>query len=173
MISMTTFLSKSVFLVLVALALTAFGLVAYDTRASAASDTPAAGADTSVSKTYSTEKLDLAKKYVASVPVEEDIKAAVAQLASGVPAEQRVLFRSLADSIDYGRLRTAAELAAAEMFTDDEIKALTAFYSSPEGKSVRTKMPKYEERLQPVLTQILQDFVMKLKENNITLQGAM
>lgn len=131
----------------------------------AASATTAATAP----EAYSAEKLELAKKYVATVPVENDIKRAVEELALKIKPEQRVLYRSLAEkSIDYNRLRAAAELATAELFTEKEIEAMTAFFSSPEGQSVRAKLPKFEERMQPIMIEVMQSFAMKLQENNIT-----
>lgn len=116
----------------------------------------------------STEKLALAKQYVQTVPVEADIRAAVDEMAAKAQPDQRVLFRSLADnSIDYGRLRTAAELNAAEIFSEEEIRAMITFFSSPEGKAVRAKMPQYEAKMQPVIMEVLQTFVQKLQENNV------
>jgi|GEM_PF-2019403 len=153
---MTTFRSK--FFALAIIAVLA-GMGGYATSVFASSATAP-----------SAERLALAKQYVASVPVESEVKAAVEQLATKVRPEQRVLFRTLADStIDYQRLRTAAELATAESFTDAEIKAMIEFFGSPVGQSIRKKLPAYEAQIQPVLTEVLQKFVMKLQENNVTL----
>ena len=113
-------------------------------------------------------KLALARDYIATMPVENDVRAAVDQLGQTVPADQRVLFRSLADkSIDYTALKAAAIALAAEVFSEDELKAMTKFYSTPEGRSAAQKMGQYEERMQPVMVQTLQGFVSKLQENNI------
>jgi hypothetical protein len=114
------------------------------------------------------ERIALAKAYIASVPMEDEIRAAVESMANNIKPEQRVLFRSLADkSIDYNKLRAAAEATTAQMFTDGEIKAMTAFFSTPEGKSIRAKMPAYEQAMTPVMTEVLRDFVVKLQENNV------
>ena len=114
------------------------------------------------------DKMQLAKEYVATVPVENEVRMAIEHMAQQMPAEQRVLFRQLGEkSIDYNRLRAEAEKAVAETFTESEIKAMTDFYSSPEGQSVRQKMPEYDKRMEPVMTSILQDFVKKLQENNV------
>lgn len=116
----------------------------------------------------SPETTALAKNYVATVPVENEVRMAIEQMSLQVPAEQRVLFKQLGEkSIDYNRLRAAAEQAVAETFTDEEIKAMTEFYKSPVGQSVRTKMPEYDKRMQPVMTSIMQDFVKRLQENNV------
>lgn len=123
-----------------------------------------------VSSTASPEKLGLAKQYIASVPVESDIRAAVDAMAQNAAPDQRVLIKSIADkTIDYNRLRTAAELNAADLFTEAELKAMIKFYSTPEGQSIRTKMPQYEASLQPVVVEVLQAFVMRLKDSNISI----
>jgi len=132
----------------------------------------AAPAEAVDSNTYSAEKLALAREYIAIVPVETDIKAVIDQFAAQIAPEQRVLFRSIADSsIDYTRLRAAAELAVAEVYTEDEIKAMTKFYKSPEGQSVRAKTTQYDQRMQPVITEVMQKFVQKLQENNVVPGG--
>ena len=114
-------------------------------------------------------QLELAKKYVAAVPVDEDVKTAVEQLSARISPDQRVLFRSLAEkNIDYARLNNAAELAAAKTFSEAELKAMVAFFNSPEGQSARKKMLKYQSLVQPTITEVLQNFVLKVQENNIT-----
>ena len=124
------------------------------------------------SSTASPERLALAKQYIASVPVEDEIKAAIEQMSRSIQADQRVLFRSLADStIDYNKLRTAAETATADIFTESEIKAMIEFFGSEDGKAIRAKLPQYEARIQPVLNDVLQAFVIKLQENNVVLNG--
>jgi hypothetical protein len=111
----------------------------------------------------------LAQAYIDIVPIEDDVKAAVEQMAQRVKQDQRVLFRSLADStIDYAKLKNAAVTQVANQFTDDEIKAMTKFFGSAEGKSIRKKLPTYEASMQPAMFEALQGFVMKLKENNIS-----
>ncbi len=132
-----------------------------------ATGTPAA-AGTAAAPAPSAERMALAKKYIDTVPVEAEVKAAVEKLSSSVAPEQRVLYRSIADSsIDFQRLRSEATTAIAAMFTEDEIKAMTTFFGSPEGKAIRAKMPAYEARMQPVMMELMQAFVMKLQENKI------
>lgn len=126
------------------------------------------GVAKATSDKYSTERIKLAKQYVATMPIESDVKAAIEALATHVAAEDRVLFRRLGESaLDYDRLRAAAELSVLEVFTDKEIKAMIGFYSSPEGQAIRTKMRDYDAKMQPVMTEIMTEFVKKLQENNI------
>lgn len=118
----------------------------------------------------SAERVELARQYIASVPVEDEIKAAIDQMANNIQADQRLLFRSIADkSIDYTKLREAAVKSTAEIFTESEIKAMIDFFGSTDGRAIRAKLPQYEAQIQPVLNEVLQAFVLKLQENNVSL----
>jgi hypothetical protein len=132
----------------------------------------AAAQDAAPKAEISTARLALAKQYIAAVPVVDDIKAAVAGISENIKPDQRVLFRTMADKhIDYARLTAAAELAAASAFTESELKALIAFETSPEGKTIREKMPQYQKQVQPVIAEVLQAFVTKIQDANILPQG--
>ena len=118
------------------------------------------------------ERLALAKQYVATVPLKAQITKAIEQMSQQVPVEQRVLFKELgAKSIDTDKLAASAAQAVAEVFTDEEIKAMTVFYSSPEGQSVRSKMPLYDQKMQPAMAQAMKDFMVKLQENKVLPTG--
>jgi len=100
-------------------------------------------------------RLELAKKYSSVVPVSTDIAGAIDEMVIQVPVEQRPLFRSILIKAD--RVETASELALAETFTAGELEKLVEFYSTPEGKSIKQKMMKYQDRLQPILQSMIED----------------
>ena len=105
-------------------------------------------------------KIELAKKYSAAVPVETEIANSIEKLVLQVPVDQRALFKSILQRfIKADRLRTVSELALAETFTQDELKAMVAFYETPEGKAVREKMGLYQEKMQPIMEQMVRDAV--------------
>lgn len=127
-----------------------------------AEDAPAAKPE------ISTEKLALAKKYLELDPVEDEIRRGVAATAEGIEADQRVLFRSMADKhIDFARARAAAEVAAASVFTEKELEALIAFFKTPEGQSIRSKMPEYQNQVRPTIAEILKAFIEKIQSTDI------
>ena len=106
------------------------------------------------------KKLTLAKQYSQAVPVEKEVANAIEGLVVQVPKEDRVLFKSILDrTIDVSRVRSASEMALAELFTVQELEAMIEFYNSPEGQAVREKMPEYESRLEPVLGQMVRTAV--------------
>ena len=103
-------------------------------------------------------KLTLAKQYSEIVPVEDEVSKAIESLVVQVPKDNRVLFQSILErNIKVPQLKTASEVALSEVFTEKELQALIAFYSTEEGRAVREKMPVYQERLQPVLEQMVRD----------------
>lgn len=105
-------------------------------------------------------KIELAKQYSAAVPVEKEIAESIDTLILQVPVENRALLKSnLQRFIKADRLRTVSELALAETFTLDELKAMVAFYETPEGKAVKDKMGQYQEKIQPILQQMIRDAV--------------
>ncbi|MBU6235908.1 MAG: DUF2059 domain-containing protein [Alphaproteobacteria bacterium] len=116
----------------------------------------------------SPEKMKLAHEYLSADPIEDQIKKAVDNVAEGIQPDQRILFKSMADKyIDFKKLRDSAERAAAVTFTEEELKAMTAFFNTPEGKSLRTKLPEYQKLVQPVITEVLQNFMLKIQDASV------
>jgi hypothetical protein len=105
-------------------------------------------------------KLKLAKEYSKHVPVADEVKATIDALAIQVPMDQRVIFRSVLErNITVDQLETVAELSMAEVFTEAELKALVDFYSTPEGQATRVKMVEYQNRIKPILEQMIRTSV--------------
>lgn len=130
---------------------------------------PAQTQKPAAAENISEARLKLARDYVAILPIEEDIKKAIDDVLPRIPIEQRALYRSIADSgVDYNRVRTAAQLNLAEIFTENELKAMIDFYSKPEGKSIREKMATYDVRMNPVMGEVMQAFAKRLQEAGIT-----
>jgi len=106
------------------------------------------------------KRIDIAKKYSEIVPVENEINAAIEQLSLQVPVDRRALMTSiLKRSIKADRLKAVSELALAETFTTAELQALVDFYGTPEGVSVREKMPDYQNKIAPVLEGMIREAV--------------
>ncbi len=112
------------------------------------------------------ESMALAREYTQSFPVENDIDKAIENMILQVPASDRVLLKSILErNISINRLKTASELALTEVFTTEELRALVAFYQTEEGRAVKEKMPTYQQKIQPVLEdmlrQALQEFSLQ------------
>lgn len=106
------------------------------------------------------EKLALATEYAKFVPIEQEVATAIDNIVQQVPKDDRVVFRSVLErTIKVPRIKTLSQVALAEIFTAEELRAMTAFYSTPEGQAMREKMPIYQERLKPVLEEMVREAV--------------
>ncbi|GEM_PF-2019940 len=104
------------------------------------------------------KKIDLAKQYSQVVPVQDEVNTAIENLVLQVPKDDRVLFKSILErTIKVPQLQKTSEMALADIFSERELQALVTFYSSPEGMAVREKMPEYQQRLKPVLEQMIRE----------------
>lgn len=109
-------------------------------------------------------KIELAQQYSKLVPIDSEVDKTIEQLALQVPVDQRVLFKSILQrTIKADRLKAASELALSDLFTAKELEAMVTFYGTPEGQAIKDKMPDYQERLQPVLQQMVQDALVSLQ----------
>lgn len=106
------------------------------------------------------KRLVLAKQYFEIFPMEDEIKEAIDQLVLNVPKSERVLFKTILERhIKIPRILAVSEMALAEIFTQDELRAMVAFYSTDEGKAIREKMPLYRQATDPILEQMVSDAV--------------
>ncbi len=98
------------------------------------------------------ERIKVAQGYTEIFPVKNDIETAIGNMILQVPAADRPLLQSILQrNVNADSLKTASELALAETFTLDELKALMAFYKTDAGKAVKEKMPQFQQKIQPIL----------------------
>lgn len=110
-------------------------------------------------------KMELAQEYSKLVPIGAEVDKTIEQLALQVPVAQRVLFKTiLKQNIKVDRLKASSEMALTEIFTVEELQALNAFYSTSVGQKIKDKMPEYQERIQPILQQMVQDSLAALQK---------
>lgn len=139
-----------------------------DTNAPAETSAEDEAADATSDDPDAAVKFELAKKILKINPVQKDLDDAVAALAQQVPANRRVLFKSIIDrSIKIDRLNTAAQLAFVEVFTVSELQTMLDYYSSEDGKAIQEKMPEFEEKLEPVIRSMVEDAVFNIKNSNV------
>lgn len=138
------------------LALTALAVVAFSL--------PALAQDTRETR------LARAQDYVAQSMMDLDLEAVVRSMyrpvLDQVAASGRQLSQDQIDRIDALYMATMLEplraimmqqdQVMADLFTLEEIEALLAFYTSPVGRSVMTKMPRLMEVQQPAILNMVQ-----------------
>jgi hypothetical protein len=97
-------------------------------------------------------KLDAAQAYWDVTGFSEMMDNTIIELAKNYPAENREAFVVvMRKTVDYERIAKIGVDAVAEVFSLEEIEALTVFYDSELGQSVLKKMPKFLGRVQPAV----------------------
>jgi hypothetical protein len=97
-------------------------------------------------------RLAAAKRYLKAVPPAEMVGDTLNRVANQVPEERREEFkRALAHTVKSERIEKITLDAVTKHFTVKEINALTAFYASPEGRSVTQKFGAYMADVMPAI----------------------
>ena len=113
----------------------------------------------------SKEKTEAIIEYLNVNSVDDLMGQVLIEIQKQIPSEKREVFTKIWESIfDRNELKEMMINSMCKYFTIKEIKALTKFYSSPEGKSVMEKMPQYMAELMPYLQVINQRAMQKAIE---------
>lgn len=91
-------------------------------------------------------------EYLSVVPARELLDEMTEKVAASIPENNREAFRlMLTKHFDLNALTAAEKQSMAKIFTVGELKAMTAYYSTPEGKSSMKKMGALMGDLMPVI----------------------
>jgi hypothetical protein len=122
---------------------------------------PQAAADTPANR------LAAAKRYLKAVPPMEMAGASLDELAGRIPEERREEFRkTMTEVLRSERIEKITLDAIVKHFTVREINALTAFYGSPEGRSITKKFSVYMADVMPAIQQELTEAIDKIHEGS-------
>src|SRR5262245_53307759 len=108
------------------------------------------------------ERLALAERIVSRTwdDTKRTVEVIRDQIAATLPVEQRAQFRDQIDAnFDFDRYRQLNIAIQARHFTAAELKALDAFYTSPEGQSIMRKMPLAMGEMSPYTQQMMVDAI--------------
>ncbi len=94
-----------------------------------------------------------ADAYLAAYPVSDLMGDMTDAIAETVPPAQRAQFENALGRVNTDTLEAAMRRSLVRNFTAAEMNALTALYSSPEGRSVMSKMPAYTADVMPAIQQ--------------------
>lgn len=101
-------------------------------------------------------RLAAAQRYLKAVPPMEMVKETVDQLAARIPEDRREEFREVLGKVVHSdHIEKVTLDAIVKHFTVREINALTAFYGSPEGRSISKKFNAYMAEVMPAIQQEL------------------
>lgn len=121
-------------------------------------------ADTPVSEAEMKERLRLAADFDDIRPVRDQINVDVQRMANLLVAEERDDFMKYVQvRLSYDKLEELSIQTMAKIFTVPELKAMIAYYGSPEGKSADAKVPAYTAIIAPEVRKHLDAAVMDAK----------
>ena len=107
-------------------------------------------------------RLAAAKEYLKIASAEDMLKEMTASVSGKLPEQVQKKFTEVMTSQAMKDNTYQITLKAlVKHFTVNELKAMTAFYSSPEGKSIRQKMMPYMGEVMP---QVYQEVAKAMKE---------
>lgn len=121
---------------------------------------PAFAQDAAVSQ----ERLQLAQKMHEIWPVRTRIESAISHVAVNFPEEKQAEAKAaMRKSIQFDQVEEESIKAMARVFTEDELKAMIAFYGSETGRSVSAKTVDYEMALRPIMTKMMDKAMLDLR----------
>ena len=121
--------------------LTAAPIRAQESEAPVAPDAPAADAQDAISPEEKEQRLEAARSFMQTYPIETMWGDIVARLVAGQPDDFVAFVRANAEKTDYGVLRERMRESLIAVFTAEELSALADFSRQTEGRVVRKFTP--------------------------------
>ncbi len=104
-----------------------------------------------------------AQRYLKAVPPTELVADTLDRVAAQVPEDRREEFKkALAKVVKSERIEKLTREALVKHFTVREINALTAFYGSPEGRSITKKFGAYLADVMPAMQEELSSAIEEI-----------
>ena len=126
---------------LLAAVLTAAPIRAQESEAPDASEAPADGAQDAISPEEKEQRLEAARSFMQTYPIETMWGDIVERLVAGQPDDFVAFVRANAEKTDYGVLRERMRESLIAVFTAEELSALADFSRQTEGRVVRKFTP--------------------------------
>ena len=126
---------------LLAAVLTAAPIRAQESEAPTVPDAPANGAQDTMSPEEKEQRLEAARSFMQTYPIETMWGDIVARLVAGQPDDFVAFVRANAEKTDYGVLRERMRESLIAVFTAEELSALADFSRQTEGRVVRKFTP--------------------------------
>ena len=99
--------------------------------------------------------LEAAKRYAETAQIEDILNRSLEELGRNPQLHMtQDEIAAVKASVDVAECKKVTIMAMADTFTTQELNAATAFYSSPEGRSIMQKMPVYTARIMPYLQKV-------------------
>ena len=125
---------------------------------------PAEATAAAISAKEMEERVKYATDFADIKPIREAINRDIEAAAMGMDDNQKEEFMCYVQlRVNYDEIEAASIKTMAEMFTVAEIKAMIAYYGSPEGKSAEGKAKDYASRIGPMVTSAINGAMMDMR----------
>lgn len=109
-------------------------------------------------------RVEVAKKLQEIKPVGKQIDAALEVIARQYPEDQREPFlTAMKRLINYNAIEKISLDAMVDTYSLKELQRMYDFYSSPEAASIAEKTPKYEEKVRPEISRMIDKTLMRVR----------
>jgi len=109
-------------------------------------------------------RLKLAETMHEFRPARDQVDSAILKVAQMKPPAERAAFILAAQkALNYKALEKASVEAMAEVYTLEELEAMVAYYSQPEARSAARKYSAYAAKVQPHITRMLDQALMRAR----------
>ena len=107
------------------------------------------------------KKIELAKKMHEIRPAKAQVDEALDQVGRNLPPMERDKFLKMVEgAFDYAKLEKLSIDTMVELFTVAELEKMVEYFGSPEAKSIATKLPEYQKKIQPEIVRSLDAAMM-------------
>lgn len=120
---------------------------------SACSREPGTASAQSTAAADTTDVQAAAQAYLDAYPVSDLMGEMTNSMSAQMPAEQQAQIRAAMQNVRTDTLEAAMRRSMVTHFSAAELRALAAFYGSPEGRRVMDKMPAYMADVMPAIQQ--------------------
>ena len=111
-----------------------------------------------------TERQAAAKRYLATVDLNQMLSNTAHQVSRQIPEQARQPFIKAMEESDTTALKASMQNALVSVFTTKELNALADFYGSGPGKSAMEKLPKYMAQITPIIQSHTVEVLKNLKK---------
>lgn len=122
---------------------------------------PVAAPAAAVSAAEMKERIKLATEYHDAVNLRDIINRDIEKAGAGLTGDDKERYmRDIQLQIDYDKIEALSIKSMAETFTVPELKALIAYYGSPEGQMAQAKMDLYTGKVSPEIRKAVDTALM-------------
>lgn len=125
-------------------------------------------------------KLALAREVIAAMQVDKmfdglatqmkNMTLQLAALPADMPAEKRARAEAFLEKVMHASMDATKDMLSqmdalyAEIYTEAELQAMKAFFTSPEGRSMLAKQPAAMQRMMPLVQKMQQNLMPKMQK---------